>query len=79
MQETYPKDLDDEVVEALDPEDSEASLFLLGGYSDHSKEPPWKAVRKDDHSKTRKGGEEVIQAAGDFVDLEQVIKGVEEI
>ena len=51
MQETDPKDLDDEVMEALYPEDSEAALFQLVGDSDHIKEPPGKAVGKDNHSK----------------------------
>ena len=46
---------------------------------DHSEEPYWKSVGKDDHSKTRKDGEEVIQAASDFSDLEQVIKGVDRV
>ena len=57
VQETNPKDSDAEVVEALDPEDSEAALFQLGGDSDHRKEPPGNAVGKDNHSKTRKDGE----------------------
>ena len=34
---------------------------------------------KDGHSKTRKDGEEVIQAASDLVDLEQVIKGADKV
>ena len=33
---------------------------------------------KYNHSKTRKVGEEVIQATRDLVDLEKVINGVEE-
>ena len=37
MHETYTKDLDAEVVDDLDPEDSEAALFKLVGNSDHSK------------------------------------------
>ena len=74
MQKTDPKYSNAEVVEALVPEDSEADLLqLIGGY-DHSEEPLWKAVGKDDHSKTRKYGKEVIQAAIDLVYLKQVIK-----
>ena len=66
-------------MEALVPEDSETALLQLGGYYDHNKELPWKAVGKDNHSKTRKDGEEVIQAASDLVHLEQVIKGAEKV
>ena len=67
VQENNPKYLDAEVVEALVPEYYEAALLQLGGDSGHSKEPPWKAVGKYDHSKTRKDGEEVIQDASDLV------------
>ena len=74
VQKTDPKYLDDEVVETLVPEDSEAALLKLGGDSDNSEEPPWKAAGKYDNSKTRKDGEEVIQTTRDLVDLEQVIK-----
>ena len=56
-------------MEALVPKYYEAALLQLGGDSDHSKEPPWKAVEKDNHSKTMKDGEEVIHAAIDLVDL----------
>ena len=34
---------------------------------------------KDDHSKTWRDGEEVIQDASDLVNLEQVIKGAKKI
>ena len=79
MQETNLKDSDAEVVEALDPEDSNDDLFQLGGYSDHSKEPPGKVLVKDNHSKIRNDGEEVIQAARNLVYLGQMIKGEEEV
>ena len=79
MQETDPKYSDAEVVEALDPEDSNDDLFQLGGYSDHSKEPPGKVLVKDNHSKIRNDGEEVIQAARNLVYLGQMIKGEEEV
>ena len=77
VQETDPKDSDSEIAEVLDPEDSETTLFQLGGDSGHSEEPPWKSVGKDDHPETRKGGEEVIQAARNLVYLEQLINGEE--
>ena len=54
VQETDPKYSVAEVVEALDPEDSEADMFQLGGNSDQSEELPGKAVGKDDHSERRK-------------------------
>ena len=57
VQETYLNDSDAEVVKGLDPEDSEAGLFQLGGDSDHSKEPPGKDMEKDNHSKKRRMGE----------------------
>ena len=79
LQENDPKDLDDEAVEALVPENPEDAMLQLGGYSDNSEETPWKAVGKYNHLKIRKGGEEVIQAASDLVDLEQVIKGADEV
>ena len=66
-------------MEALDLKDSEDALFKLGGDYDRSKEPHWKTVGKYDHSNTRKGGEEVIQAARNLVNLEQVIKGAEKV
>ena len=74
MEETDPKYFNSVVVEALYPEDSEYYTFQLGRDSDYSKEPPGKVVGKDDHSKTRKCGEEVIQDARNLEDLEQVIK-----
>ena len=47
VQETNPKDLDPEVVEALFLEDYEADLLQLDGDYDHREEPPWKSVGKD--------------------------------
>ena len=75
VQETNPKYSDAEVVEALVPEDFEAALLQLGWDSNHSKEPTWKEVGKDDHSKTRKDGEEVIQAASKFGRFGEIDKG----
>ena len=49
VQETDPKCLDDESVEALDPEYYEAALFQLSEDYDHSKETHWKAVGKYNH------------------------------
>ena len=36
-------------------------------------------MENDDHSKTRKDREEVIHAANNLVELEQVIKGEDEV
>ena len=49
VQETDPKYSVAEVVEALDLEYSEDSLFQLGGYSDQIEELTGKSVGKDDH------------------------------
>ena len=54
-------------------------MLELGGDSDHSEEPPWKAARKDDHPKTGKEEEEVIHATRDLVYLEQVINGADKV
>ena len=51
----------------------------MDGNYDHSEELPGEAMGKDDHSKTRRDGEEVIQDASDLVNLEQVIKGAKKI
>ena len=45
VQENDQKDSDAHVVEALDPEDYEASLFQLVGYSDLGKYNPSKKER----------------------------------
>ena len=66
-------------MEALVLEVSEFAILQLGGDYDHSKETPWKAVGKYEYSKTRKNGEDVILAARNLVDLEQVIKGADEV
>ena len=79
VQDIDPKYFDAEVVEALDRENSETDMFQLGGDSDHSKEPPWKFMGKCDHSKTSNDGEEVVQAAINSVDFEQVIEGADEV
>ena len=49
VQKTNPKDSDAEILEALVLEDSETYLLQSSGDSDHIKEPPCKAVGKDDH------------------------------
>ena len=49
VQKTDPKDSDSEIMEALVSKDSETYLLQLSGDSDHIKEPPCKAVGKDDH------------------------------
>ena len=69
VQENNPKYSDAEVVVDLNSEDSESAMLKLGEYYDHIEEPPWKAVGKDNHSKTRKDGEEVIQYASNLVNL----------
>ena len=79
VQGTDTKDLVAEFMEALYLEDSEATMFQLGEGSDQDEELPGNVVGKDDHSKTRKDVEEVIQAASNLVDLEQVIKIAEEV